>query len=557
MDLRDYERVKFELAEILRTVPYEASQTGRLREVFSRLAEDRFNLVVVGRFSRGKTSLMNALLGMDRLPTGVVPLTSVITTVGYGSEERVTLHYPRTTLFTDIRLDQLPFYITERGNPGNRRGISTAEVQLPAAILRRGFHFVDTPGLGSSIAENTRTTEAFLPEADALVVVTGFDGPLSAEEWAVLQAARGRGRRVFLVVNKADTVTRDDSDSALAHIAAQLPAIFGDDLPSVFPVSARQALQARLSGDAAGVSASGLRALEQALIAFLVSEKRREFLLAMCSRVGEVLAGPGAAAATARLDAVRRGIATAEPGSVVAEAAEVEAEIAPDIPPCEVCVRVEEATFAFLAHYQNRLGHDKAAQADLAARHGLCGPHTWQFEALAAPREVCTGFASVVEAQAARLRAIAEGGNQGGRACEAVERILPDGRFCPVCQAAGTAEAQATVQVAARIRSGAAVPDGVSALCLPHLGPILASLGDAPAVGNLLRRQASLLDRLAEDMRRFALKQDAARRGAASKEELGAPKRGTLVLAGAPRAYPARSVRRAGSADQAAFPKPG
>ena len=90
MDLRDYERVKFELAEILRTVPYEASQTGRLREVFSRLAEDRFNLVVVGRFSRGKTSLMNALLGMDRLPTGVVPLTSVITTVGYGSEERVS-----------------------------------------------------------------------------------------------------------------------------------------------------------------------------------------------------------------------------------------------------------------------------------------------------------------------------------------------------------------------------------------------------------------------------------------------------------------------------------
>jgi GTPase SAR1 family protein len=160
MDLRDYERVKFELAEILRAVPYQAERTGQLRELFARLAEDRFNLVVVGRFSRGKTSLMNALLGMDRLPTGVVPLTSVITTVGYGSEERVTLHYPGASLVTDIRLDQLPDYITERGNPGNRRGVSIAEAQLPAAILRRGFDFVDTPGLGSSIAENTRTTEA-------------------------------------------------------------------------------------------------------------------------------------------------------------------------------------------------------------------------------------------------------------------------------------------------------------------------------------------------------------------------------------------------------------
>jgi NAD(P)-dependent dehydrogenase (short-subunit alcohol dehydrogenase family) len=45
---------------------------------------------------------------------------------------------------------------------------------------------------------------------------------------------------------------------------------------------------------------------------------------------------------------------------------------------------------------------------------------------MAPPREVCTGFASVVEAQAERLRAIAEGGNQPGRVCEAVGRILPD-----------------------------------------------------------------------------------------------------------------------------------
>jgi small GTP-binding protein len=550
MNLRDYERVKFELAEILRMVPYEAGRAGQLRELFGRLAEDRFNLVVVGRFSRGKTSLMNALLGMDRLPTGVVPLTSVITTVGYGSEERVTLHYPGTSLFTDIRLDQLPDYITERGNPGNQRGVSIAEVQLPAAILRRGFHFVDTPGLGSSIAENTRTTEAFLPEADAFVLVTSFDSPLSAEEGAVLRAARGKGRRVFLVVNKQDAVSQDDRNVVLDHIAAQLEAIFGDDLPSVFPVSARQGLQARLVGDAAGVSASGLRALEQALIAFLVSGKRREFLLAMCSRMSAELAGSGAAAATARLDVLRRAIAVAEPGStselresVTAEPANVETTIDPNLPQCEVCVQVEEAVFNFLAHYQNRLSHDQTAQSDLAARHGLCGPHTWQFEAIAAPREVCSGFASVVECQAASLRAIAEGGNQAARICEAVERILPDARRCPVCQAAATVEAQATARVASRIRNTREPgPDAVSALCLPHLGPILALLGDTPALGALLRRQASLLERLAEDMRRFALKQDAARRGSVSREELGASKRGTLALVGAPNAYPAQSA---------------
>jgi predicted GTPase len=54
------------------------------RELAARLAEDRFNLLLVGRFSRGKSTLMNALLGSDSLPTGIVPITSVITTVRYG-----------------------------------------------------------------------------------------------------------------------------------------------------------------------------------------------------------------------------------------------------------------------------------------------------------------------------------------------------------------------------------------------------------------------------------------------------------------------------------------
>ncbi len=109
MDLRKYERVKFALAEILRTVPWAPALADRLRDLFIRLAEYRFNLAAVGRFSRGKSSLMNAILGMDRLPTGVVPLTSVITTVTYGSLERVTLHFLGTSLISASR----PLRLTE------------------------------------------------------------------------------------------------------------------------------------------------------------------------------------------------------------------------------------------------------------------------------------------------------------------------------------------------------------------------------------------------------------------------------------------------------------
>jgi small GTP-binding protein len=539
MDLRDYERIKFELAETLRSLPFEASQYERRRDLFARLAEDRFNLVVVGRFSRGKSSLMNAILGMDRLPTGVVPLTSVITTVTYGSEERVTLHYFGSALIDDIKLEQLSKYITERGNPGNIRGIEIAEVQLPAAILRRGFHFIDTPGLGSSIAENTRTTERFMPEADALILVTSFDSPLSEEEIAVLHAARRRNRRVFLAINKQDAVTEAEREHVQAHVTAQVRTVFGESPPATFPVSARDALAAKLAGDQAGLAASGLAAMEQALIDFLVTGKRKEFLLSMSARVRDTLGSKDAAAAS-RLDALRAGIAASGSEPAASPHAEAEPEIAADTPSCEVCQRVEQAVFDFLTSFQSRLSRDASARRELAQRRGLCGPHSWQFETIAAPRELCAAFAEVLESQALRLRGVATdaAAHDGALICEAVEQILPDALHCPACQIAASYEKKTAESLALRLEySGPNIPRRFSAICLPHLGRVLATLRGPSIRAGLLHRQADLLERFANDMRRFALKQDAGQRWALNKEELAAAQRGSRALVGAPTSF--------------------
>ena len=163
MDLKTYEQIKFELAELIRAGQFIASEREQdpnkrydterpWRALLTRLAEDRFTVVVAGRFSRGKSSLMNAVLGMDRLPTGIVPLTSVITYVRYGTSERVLLNYEGTRLRGEATLQELPEYVTEKGNPGNAKRIESAEIRLPAEILRRGLFFVDTPGLGSAIS---------------------------------------------------------------------------------------------------------------------------------------------------------------------------------------------------------------------------------------------------------------------------------------------------------------------------------------------------------------------------------------------------------------------
>jgi hypothetical protein len=149
------------------------------QELIVKLAEDRFTLAVVGQFKRGKSSLMNAIIGRELLPVGVLPLTSAITVLRFGPVERLVI-VRENSIFADIvPVSELSDFVTERGNPGNCKPVKTASLEVPLPFLRRGLEFVDTPGVGSSIEANTATTYTFLPECDAVLFVTSVDSPFT------------------------------------------------------------------------------------------------------------------------------------------------------------------------------------------------------------------------------------------------------------------------------------------------------------------------------------------------------------------------------------------
>lgn len=535
MDLTSYGAWKFDLSAILRALVRQvpqpaAAQSVAFRDLFARLAADRFNIALVGRFSRGKTSLMNAILGMDRLPTGVVPLTSVITEVTYGSEAKAVLHYQGSSLFMDIKLSELAAHITERGNPGNYRGVAMAEVQLPAEFLRRGFTFIDTPGIGSAIAANTRTTQGFLPDADAIILVTSHDGPLSEEEAGVLAWAGVAGRPLFVVLNKQDTVDAPAREQALAYVREAAGRLGAGAQLRLFSLSASQGLAARLARDPAALAASGLPALESALVHFLVHDQRRAFLLGMCDRIAAL---PGAATVAPRLAALR---AQASGAGAPAAALPEEPPLPALLADCEICAGIAQAVWAFFTRVQAELYGSEQAQAGLAARGGFCRAHAQQFEAVAAGREAATALAPVLLRQAGELRRIAAAAPGPAQAAGLVGGLLPDGLACPACTVARRAEAVAVQNLAGVVRrEGAMAVHTRSALCLPHLRLLLAALPGGETAA-LLRRQAALMERIAEDAGRFALKQDAARQGSLNKQEREAAWRAARVLLEAPQA---------------------
>jgi Dynamin family len=250
-------------AAILRAADIAATRdepitSSRLVELADRLEGAEFNVVVVGAFKRGKSTVVNALLGTSVLPTGVLPLTSVVTRIRWG---------PRSTAgvrSTDgssrpIPVEELDAFVTETANPGNHRGVVSAEVRVPVDLLRSGGVIVDTPGVGSTLAHNTDTTLRFLEDVDAAVFVTSPDPPISDEERRFLIAVEEQARATFYVLNKVDRLADEDLTQVLGFTRSVIADVIGHQ-PEVFPLSARRALE---SGD------PGFERFAEALAAFL------------------------------------------------------------------------------------------------------------------------------------------------------------------------------------------------------------------------------------------------------------------------------------------------
>jgi small GTP-binding protein len=541
MDLRDYEQHKFAIAEVLRSaatvVPSEQRDWhDRAQDVFARLAEDRFNLVVVGRFNRGKTSIMNAIMGTDRLPTGIVPLTSVITTVGYGSKEQAILNFEGRILTQEIPIDDLPRYVTQEGNPGNIRCIKKAEVQLPAEILRRGFYFVDTPGLASAIAENTRTTEAFLPEADAFLLVTSYESPLSDEEMRFFRTASASARRIFVVVNKHDIASPEERRTALAYVREQLASVFDQQDPRVFSVSARDGLQAKQSKDSVRLDGSGLAVLENELVEFLLKEKSTEFLLGMCDRTANLLrdlpSSSDASQFAQDIGALTECVTREDHGTRVPRKSlpgvPAGGEAVQQLRSCEICTHINNALWDFLCRFQYDLSINHEEQQRFAECGGLCSFHTWQYEAIASPQGTCSSFPPLLDRLVEQLRdRISD-----GVLLPDIEDHLSNHDGCALCAVHARAEAEAISGVAQRLHKSPASLSRLSAICLPHFAMLTAAIEDRALIRKLIEREAMILERLSEDMKRYALKRDAARRYLLSDEETAAAHQALLLLAG-------------------------
>jgi len=258
----------------------------RLRSVKEHLLSNCFNLVILGQFKRGKTTLINGLIGKEILPSSVVPLTSVVTILKHADEINCNI-YMQDGSNKIVRLEELTDYITEKGNPKNIKNARCARIQYPSPFLEKGMLLVDTPGVGSTFLHNTETTYEFLDHLDAALFLMSADVPISQVEKELLDTIKGSTQKIFFVLNKIDNLTPNEIEEISAfnkHVLEEM----GFTVQEILPISAREALKAKVTNNEVQLSQSGLLNLEEALNRFLSLEKGNIVLNTAISKINRI-----------------------------------------------------------------------------------------------------------------------------------------------------------------------------------------------------------------------------------------------------------------------------
>ena len=248
-----------------------------------RQLDELFLLVVVGEFNSGKSTFINALLGTQLLDEGVTPTTSAVYRLRWGERE-------------------------ERGIDND--GIE--EIAAPVDLLRQ-VQIVDTPGTNALERAHEALTRRFVPRSDLVLFVTSADRPFTESERAFLASVREWGKKLVFVINKIDILRHAaEVDEVEAFVAESCRRLLGIS-PQIFPVAAREALDAKLAGDRGQrLEASRFSPLERYLLRTLDAGERVRLKLLNPLGVGSRLAGRYLEAARERVELLRDDFTTLE-----------------------------------------------------------------------------------------------------------------------------------------------------------------------------------------------------------------------------------------------------
>lgn len=252
------------IQDIAKTLNIE-NTAAKITQDIQLLNDEKFSLVVIGEFSRGKSTFVNALLGARVLPSSKEPTTNVISKIVYGKEQEYVLHYRDGKIkavneeeFSKIKAqsepdqnqrEEMQEYVKKIEDFGK---IEFVEVKRPLKFCENNVELVDTPGTNDLNVGRMEITYNYLNHADAAILILSATQAYSKSEDEFLRerVLGNQIKDIFIVVNYKDQLDRPGQEQEVKEYVIQQIADLEQkekhDLSAVkkrvFMVSGRQAL---------------------------------------------------------------------------------------------------------------------------------------------------------------------------------------------------------------------------------------------------------------------------------------------------------------------------
>ncbi|WP_213422626.1 dynamin family protein [Bhargavaea massiliensis] len=302
MELKEYTKRKSSLLEVLRSIKHSTKELGliqtmkKINVMEEEVQHSKFNIVVVGEFSRGKSTFINAIMGEKVLPSKAMPTTATLNLLSFGEDKNVTVHFKDGTKeIIDVE-DFKKYNAPKEPLPGDEislrqyeekmkeiSSIDYAQISYPVDYLKNGVCIIDTPGTNDLDPAREALTNSIIPTSDIAILLLSSVKILSESEMSLLKnrLLENDIQKVFLVINFKDQLkTEEEQRKVIEYTNENVKDIFGE--PKIYLVSALEALRAkrRASGvdikDRRGrpltpwtLEESGFHDLEQDIEAFI------------------------------------------------------------------------------------------------------------------------------------------------------------------------------------------------------------------------------------------------------------------------------------------------
>lgn len=169
-------------------------------------------LPLVGEFSSGKTTLINALTDSKKLETSSKPTTSVIYEVKFSQSSTTATIFKNDG--SKVEVSDISELKNDDMEDVSVVSVSDTSTKIPANIV-----LVDTPGLSSPVQEHKEALVKFLPKADGVFLVVDINQQITKSLTEFIDTVKMSMRPIFLIITKSDTKSDSDIESVKKYIS--------------------------------------------------------------------------------------------------------------------------------------------------------------------------------------------------------------------------------------------------------------------------------------------------------------------------------------------------